>query len=160
MVHDAASFPACRFCSFRTVLPEYVVHETSQWLAVHADEFFTLGTLYLISKRHCLLPSLTLSEWSEAGPLIRACSRMLTHDDRADRTYMAAFSERSTHFHLVIYGKQIAHSMRHDGKCGSALLAAIVSENAPIEPEEAKQKVRTYRARFAEYLTESAPAPL
>lgn len=147
--------PGCPFCEIGVRLPGYVVTETAGWTLVHVDRLFPLGSLFLVSRRHATLPELSAEEWRHAAPLLVAASRMLTEVDGAERTYLASFSEREPHFHLLICGKQAEHSRERDGKIATALLAQFVAEGRAPEPEAARRAVARYREVFARYCQEA-----
>lgn len=147
--------PGCPFCELGARLPDYVVCETPSWTLAHVDRLFPTGSLFLVSRRHVMLPGLSAAEWQEAAPLLVAASRMLIDVDGAERTYLASFSEREQHFHLLICGKQAEHSRARDGKIATALLAQLVAEGKAPEPGAVRRAVARYREVFERYRQEA-----
>lgn len=142
----------CGFCSYAERRPELVIHTTSRWMLVHVDRFWPEGALYLVSRGHGLFSDLTVEDWREAAPLLSGCSRMLVEVGGAERTYLASFSERSLHFHMLMFPKRSEHSAAHDGKKATALLASLVATDEPLDSTRVAEWVQRYRSAVESYV--------
>lgn len=142
----------CTFCGVEDRRPPLVLMASARWLVVHVDQYWPLGSLYLVAREHVLAHELSVEHWTEAAPLIAGLTRLVKEERRADRVYYASFSERNPHFHMLLLPKTPEHSAEHRGLKASALLASFAAEAEHVPVAEATEIVRRYRERLPEYV--------
>jgi hypothetical protein len=144
----------CELCAFTSLEPELVIGQTRSWILAHTHHFFPLGSLYLIYRRHLLLPEVEPAALAEAGPLIAWASRRMTEQEGAQRVYLGSFTERYEHFHLLMMAKRPQHAAAL-GELGPRLISAFVDAGQLPPRAEILAAVERYRRSWSAGLSES-----
>lgn len=147
---DDAVDAGCSMCGVANgtqEVPGGLLHQDDHWAVRHTGPPYPLaGWLTLLVRRHVHEPS-TFGDAERAsfGPVVARCQEALREATGVEKVYMAAFSEKTPHFHLHLVPR---FSEMPGGATGAAAFSLVSRVRVgEIEPAT-EQQVDDVSERF------------